>query len=152
MLHHDIGHCIQFCAITIIAAKFNCSVPGTLITNNSTKAQLVTVTNGKDLATPSLASTMLIIHDQITSVTNLSTVTMPPSTEFIDRLSISGIVLVIVGGITILIATMMVCAMVLFRKFNGRKSSNKAAQQQTEGITVSCMQIANIKNPCQSTY
>ena len=127
----------------IIAAKFNCSVPGTLITNNSTEAQLVTVTNGKDLATPSLASTILIIHDQTTFVTNLSyTVMMPPSTEFIERLSTISIVLVIVGGVTILIGTMIVCAVVLFRKFNGRKSSNKAAQQQNEGNTVSCMQVA----------
>ena len=137
---------MQFCAIIIIAAKFNCSVPGTLITNSSESkcAQLVTVTKG--LATPSLASTTLIIHDHTTFVTNSST--MPPPTEFIDRLSITGIVLVIVGGVTILIGTVMICAVVLFR--NGRKSSNKAAQSQNQGNTVSCMQVAkiNIKNPC----
>ena len=134
MLHHDIGHCIQFCAITIIAAKFNCSVPGTLITNNSTKAQLVTVTNGKDLATPSLASTTLIIHDQTTFITNSSTMLPPTKFTMIDRLSITGIILVIVGGVTILIGTVMAYAVVLFK--NCQKSSNVPAQPQNQGITV----------------
>ena len=61
---------------------------------------------------------------------------MMPSTEFIERLSTLGITSIVVGVVTILIGTVMVCAVVLFRKFNGRKSSNKAAQQQNEGITV----------------
>ena len=122
---------VLICAIITIAAKFNCSVPGTL-TTNSTEAQLVTVTIGKDLATPSLASTTLIIRDQTTFITNSSTI--PPPIEFIDRLSITSIVLVIVGGVTILIGTMMVCAVVLFR--NCHKSSNVAAQAQNQGITV----------------
>ena len=118
----------------IIAAKFNCSVPGTL---TAKCAQLVTVT--KDLATPSLASTTLIIHDQTTFITNSST--MLPPTEFIDRLSITGIILVIVGSVTILIGTVMVCAMVLFR--NCHKNSNVAAQPQNQGITVLSLIISN---------
>ena len=59
---------------------------------------------------------------------------MLPPTKFVDRLSITSIVLVIVGGVTILIGTMMVCAVVLFR--NCHKSSNVAAQAQNQGITV----------------
>ena len=111
----------------------------------------------KDLGTPSLASTTLIIHNQTTFVTNSSTI-LPP-TESIDRLSITGIVLVIVGGVTILIGTVMVCAMVLFR--NGCKSSkfNKAAQPQNQGIKYylnleSRIQIAKLKfkNPLLNNY
>ena len=130
MLH--IGHCINFVLLLCIAAKFNCSVPGTLNTNSSESkcAQLVTVT--KDLATPSLASTTLIIHDQTTFITNSST--MLPPTKFIDRLSITGIILVNIGGVTILIGTMMVCAVVLFK--NCHKRSTVPAQPQNQGIAV----------------
>ena len=122
------------CYYIIIAAKFNCSVPGTLITNSSESecAQLVTVT--KDLATPSLASTTLIIHDQTTFVTNSST--MLPPTKFINRLSITSIVLVIVGSVTILISTVMVCAVVLFKNCHKSSMTNVAAQPQNQGITV----------------
>ena len=129
----------------IFAAKFKHKVPGT--TDSETLIATTVITDKSTTETTTVTTQSGAIHDQTTFVTNLSAVIIPPSTEFIesDRLStlgVTSIVLVIVGGVTILISTVIVCAVVLFRKFNGRKSSNKAAQQQNEGIMVSCMQVA----------
>ena len=105
----------------IIAAKFNCSVPGTLTTNSPESECAQLVTNDKDLATPSLSSPTLVVERDQT----VNSSTLPP-TEFIISL-----ILVIVGGVIIIV---MICAMVLFR--NCRKGSNVVAQPQNQGITV----------------
>ena len=109
--------------------KFNSSVskPGW--------AQFVTatVTNGKDLATPLLASPILVVYDMTTLITNSST--LQPPTEFIDSTTNTSLVIIVplVGGVIILISTVTV--MVLFR--NGRKNSSSSvvAQSQNQGIT-----------------
>ena len=127
------GLILQLFMLLYIAAKFNSSV------SKPVWAQFVTatVTNGKDLATPSLASPTLVAYDLTTLIINSST--LQPPTEFIDSTTNTSFVIIVplAGGVIILISTVTVmdCVMVLFR--NGRKNSNSSTdvQPQNQGIT-----------------